>query len=241
MGENIQHEKKRRRNRNRDRNKMDWIKHNGDNNDPDEVEDLHLFSDYETDDMTEAEASSHLLRTTDETLPYPKWWGKKKEGKRKRKRRRKKKKTTTHIKQENETTTRNKWNSLPKIWKSFGKELEPGQDLAKTPPDLCSLKPLTVDLSSLGWGHTIISPTTLQANYCAGSCSFPLSQAENPTNHATILSILKVRQGEEAQHLPEPCCVPRQTDSLTLLYTDMDGSIVLRTFPKMSVRSCGRR
>ena len=87
----------------------------------------------------------------------------------------------------------------------------------------------------VGWGRRVISPTTYTANYCSGACSFPLSQVklskptdfvavsivllsniprlkmspfqgEKPTNHATVLSILKRKLGLE---LPEPCCVPR--------------------------------
>ena len=63
-------------------------------------------------------------------------------------------------------------------------------------------------------------------------------QAENPSNHATVLSILKRKQGIE---LPEACCVPKKMDSLTLLFFDSDGSVVLKTYPQMSVKSCGCR
>ena len=35
--------------------------------------------------------------------------------------------------------------------------------------------------------------------------------------------------------------VVRRMDSLTLLYTDDDGAVVLKTFPQMVVKSCGCR
>ena len=39
----------------------------------------------------------------------------------------------------------------------------------------------------------------------------------------------------------QACCVPRAMDSLTLLYHDTDGEIVLNTFPQMVVTACGCR
>merc|ERR1711892_1059896 len=176
--------------------------------------------------MSEHEANNHRFSVAQvdkqDVLPYPKWWYKKKS-------------------RENETSQNekvDKWNSLPKIWKSFGREVGAGQSLAKTPQLLCGLKPLEVHLREVGWGKTVISPISYQANYCQGSCTFPLSQAENPSNHATVLSILKRKQGTD---LPEPCCVPKKMDSLTLLFFDSDGSVVLKTYPQMSVKSCGCR
>ena len=124
------------------------------------------------------------------------------------------------------------------VSKSFTLQLGPGQSLSKTPGSMCSLKSLEVNLKEVGWGRTVISPLSYQANYCSGSCSFPLSLAENPTNHATVLTILSRKAGLD---LPAACCVPKKMDSLTILYFDTDGSVVLKTFPQMSVKSCGCR
>jgi hypothetical protein len=75
-------------------------------------------------------------------------------------------------------------------------------------------------------------------------------QAESPTNHATVLSILALKQQQQQQQrgvggeegaIPPACCVPRKMDSLTVLYFDNDGSVVLKTYPQMSVQSCGCR
>lgn len=206
-------------------------------------QDDELFLDYEKDDMSEHEANNHRFTVPrvgkQDVLPYPKWWDKKKGKKKGRKKKPNKKYKKKN--RENETSQSEKidrWNSLPKIWKSFGREVGAGQSLAKNPQLLCGLKPLEVHLREVGWGKTVISPISYQANYCQGSCTFPLSQAENPSNHATVMSILKRKQGTD---LPEPCCVPRKMDSLTLLFFDSDGSVVLKTYPQMSVKSCGCR
>jgi len=220
-------------------NRLDLIESNYEYDD----EDDELILDYERDDMSEVEANNHRFSVArvdkQDVLPYPKWWDKKKNKKRDRKKKQNKKYKKKN--RENETSQTEKvdrWNTLPKIWKSFGREVGAGQSLAKNPQLLCGLKPLEVHLREVGWGKTVISPFSYQANYCQGSCTFPLSQAENPTNHATVLSILKRKQGTE---LPEACCVPKKMDSLTLLFFDSDGSVVLKTYPQMSVKSCGCR
>ena len=70
-------------------------------------------------------------------------------------------------------------------------------------------------------------------------------QAESPTNHATVLSILALKQQQQQQQplsaIPAACCVPRKMDSLTVLFFDNDGSVVLKNYPQMSVESCGGR
>ena len=76
-------------------------------------------------------------------------------------------------------------------------QLSEEQDMAKHPDTLCSLQNLTVSfsefqqcpgliltgfqvsLSKLDWGSTIIAPISYQANYCAGTCTFPLSKVSN--------------------------------------------------------------
>jgi len=62
-------------------------------------------------------------------------------------------------------------------------------------------------------------------------------QSVSPTNHATLLSIL----AHSRPDVPAACCVPKKMDSLTLLYFDNDGSVVLKTYSQMSVQSCGCR
>ena len=101
------------------------------------------------------------------------------------------------------------YNKLPDIWHSLGREvrsclrlvfsylisqIEPGQSLSKVASESCSVKSLSVDLRRLGWGRRIISPHTYQANYCSGSCSFPLTQVCATNNFQMISNNFKCLQ-----------------------------------------------
>ncbi|CAG0891639.1 unnamed protein product [Darwinula stevensoni] len=103
----------------------------------------------------------------------------------------------------------------------------------------CRKRSLTVDFKQLGWDKWIIAPRSFEANYCAGSCSFPLPHASNPSNHATIQSLLRVLgMGKE---LPSPTCAPGSMAPMSLLYFDGKESVVLKSYSGMSVLSCGCR
>jgi hypothetical protein len=64
-------------------------------------------------------------------------------------------------------------------------------------------------------------------------------QKLRPTNHASIQSIVKAVGIRSA--VPSPCCVPTSLAPLPLLYVDENNDIVLRSYPDMSVRTCGCR
>jgi hypothetical protein len=49
-------------------------------------------------------------------------------------------------------------------------------EVEKGPGEGCGLVTYTADLRAVGWGRRVISPRTYQANYCAGTCTFPLTQ-----------------------------------------------------------------
>jgi len=102
---------------------------------------------------------------------------------------------------------------------------------------LCSKRHLVVDFKDLEWGDWIIAPHTFEAHYCSGQCPFPLSPEVNPTNHATIQSIIHAIGLNP--YVPAVCCAPDKMDSLTLLYFDEDDNVVLKNYPKMTVNSCG--
>ena len=104
-------------------NRFDLLDGNYDYNEEDE-----LYLDYEKDDMSEYEANNHRFVVprveNQDVLPYPKWWDKKKGKKKERKKKLKKKYKKKN--RENETSRNDKidrWNTLPKIWKSFGREV----------------------------------------------------------------------------------------------------------------------
>ncbi|VDP02246.1 unnamed protein product [Soboliphyme baturini] len=102
---------------------------------------------------------------------------------------------------------------------------------------VCQKFHIVVDFRDIGWGEWIIAPTTFETNYCAGSCSFPIKNATNPSNHAIIQSIIHVIGLQP--NVPQVCCAPNKMDSLTLLYFDEDQNVVLKSYPKMVVTSCG--
>lgn len=104
---------------------------------------------------------------------------------------------------------------------------------------LCQRKKLVVDFNDIGWGQFIVAPRSFEAHYCAGDCPFPIAKALRPTNHATLQSL--VRALGRAPGVPAPCCVPDHLSSLSLLYLDSAGNVVLKNYPNMAVDSCACR
>ena len=58
-----------------------------------------------------------------------------------------------------------------------------------------------VSLSKLDWGSTIIAPISYQANYCAGSCTFPLSKVSNHLFPLSKVSNNLFPLSKESNHL----------------------------------------
>ncbi|XP_067010499.2 uncharacterized protein [Anabrus simplex] len=104
---------------------------------------------------------------------------------------------------------------------------------------LCQRKRLMVDFAEFGWDTFIVSPKIFDAYYCSGACPFPLNKTLNPTNHATIQSLVHVIGREPG--VPAPCCVPDQLSPISMLYLDDNQNVVLKTYPAMSVNSCACR
>ncbi|XP_014667949.1 PREDICTED: bone morphogenetic protein 2-like [Priapulus caudatus] len=101
----------------------------------------------------------------------------------------------------------------------------------------CALRPLYVDFEKIGWSSWIISPKGYHAYHCKGQCPFPLGETGNPTNHATVQSIvsaLGLHDGVSA-----PCCVPDKLHPIGLLYFDEDENVVLKQYEDMVASSCG--
>ncbi|XP_056148307.1 growth/differentiation factor 10 [Lampris incognitus] len=103
----------------------------------------------------------------------------------------------------------------------------------------CSRRNLRVDFADIGWSEWVIAPKAFDAYYCAGTCGFPMPKVAQPSNHATIQSI--VRAVGIIPGVPEPCCVPDKMGPLAVLYQDDAHNPVLKVYPNMSVRSCSCR
>ncbi|XP_035291792.1 bone morphogenetic protein 3 [Anguilla rostrata] len=106
-------------------------------------------------------------------------------------------------------------------------------------PRNCARRYLKVDFADIGWSDWIISPKSFDAYYCSGSCPFPMPKSLNPSNHATIQSI--VRAVGVVPGIPEPCCVPEKMSSLSILFFDEHSNVVLKVYPNMTVDSCACR
>lgn len=123
---------------------------------------------------------------------------------------------------------------LPFWWTRHDSRLH-AQDLKQ----MCQRKSLVVDFTQLGWDEWIISPKSFNAHYCEGSCTFPTIKHTETSNHAAVQSLVHA-MGLNT-NIPTPCCVPSVTSSLTLLYFDEHGSLILKSYPNMIVEKCGCR
>lgn len=102
----------------------------------------------------------------------------------------------------------------------------------------CVRQPLMIDFSRIGWSW-IVAPASYNAYFCSGSCGFPLGQHQNPTNHATLMALVRAL-GEDSGP-PEPQCVPSSYARLSVLYVDPSQNVILKSYGKMVVQSCGCR
>jgi len=208
-----------------------------------------LDLDYEQDDLSEAEANQYRFEVNNSGyLPYPKGYSHTNNRKTTSPHRVKKSRRQKKRKHKEDSGGGER---LPRIWKTLSHQVDTSlmeDDLEDGAEHECQLQELRVDLRAVGYGKRIISPRRYSANYCKGSCNFPMKKSVSPTNHATVLSILQAANTNKDDHLadeeddlPAACCVPRKLDSVTLLYFDRDGSVVLKSYPQMAVTSCACR
>nr|CAD7407236.1 unnamed protein product [Timema poppensis] len=101
----------------------------------------------------------------------------------------------------------------------------------------CSRENLYVDFDDIGWSSWIISPKGYSAYHCKGECNFPLEPSHLPTNHATVQSI--VHEMGLTPEVGKPCCVPTSLASITFLYFNDDGNVILKMYEDMVADICG--
>ncbi|XP_039266160.2 bone morphogenetic protein 7-like [Styela clava] len=104
----------------------------------------------------------------------------------------------------------------------------------------CRRYPLYVNFEEMGWSGWIIHPQGYNAYHCKGVCSFPLGQNLNPSNHATVQSIMHTL-GLGNQPVAMPCCAPDKLYDINLLYFDQNDYVVLRRYKDMVAASCACR
>lgn len=104
--------------------------------------------------------------------------------------------------------------------------------------DKCAKHKLFVKFRDLKWDKWIIAPRGFSAFYCMGRCPEIIDKVYNPSNHAIIQSLLHHRHNKD---IPAVCCVPTSLHSMSLMYFELDGSIVLREYSGMVASTCGCR
>lgn len=105
-------------------------------------------------------------------------------------------------------------------------------------PNLCKRHRLFVNFKDLTWDNWIIAPKGFSMYYCKGACPEVIQKYFDPTNHALIQNLLHHRYSKS---VPAACCVPNKLHSITMLYFELDGSIVLKEYSEMVASSCGCR
>ena len=103
--------------------------------------------------------------------------------------------------------------------------------------DACQKKDLYVDFNQIGWGEWIVYPRRFNAYQCSGKCPLPVSQSYDPTNHAVLQSLVRIR---DRGATTRPCCVPSKLRAMSMLYYEHD-LIVVRHHEDMIVDKCGCR
>ncbi|XP_033110539.1 bone morphogenetic protein 2-like isoform X2 [Anneissia japonica] len=102
----------------------------------------------------------------------------------------------------------------------------------------CQKHELYVDFSDVGWNDWIVAPPGYEAYYCHGECPFPISEHLNATNHAIVQTLVN---SVNPQLVPKACCVPTDLSSISILYLDENGKVVLKVYKEMVVEGCGCR
>ncbi|XP_013862430.1 nodal-related 2 [Austrofundulus limnaeus] len=100
---------------------------------------------------------------------------------------------------------------------------------------VCRRVDLEVDFNQIGWASWIIFPKKYNAYRCEGSCTGPLGEDLNPTNHAYMQSLLKHYHPER---VATPCCAPTKMSPLSMLYYE-NGEMLLQHHEDMIVDECG--
>ncbi|XP_053207411.1 bone morphogenetic protein 2-A-like [Panonychus citri] len=102
----------------------------------------------------------------------------------------------------------------------------------------CRRNSLYVDFSEVGWNDWIVAPLGYQAFYCVGECPYVLNDSHNATNHAIVQNLVNSFTPNKVQ---KSCCVPTELSSISILYVDEHGKVVLKNYQDMVVEACGCR
>ncbi|CAD5231825.1 unnamed protein product [Bursaphelenchus xylophilus] len=100
----------------------------------------------------------------------------------------------------------------------------------------CRRSKLYVDFGELNWDDWIMAPAGYDAYQCQGKCTHPMPSQLNTTNHAIIQSLI---HSIDPSAVPPPSCVPVETSPISILYRDVNNTVVVKTYADMKVEACG--
>lgn len=103
----------------------------------------------------------------------------------------------------------------------------------------CARHELYVDFKEIGLSSAIIAPKGYSAYHCRGMCNSPLSQDQQPTNHATVQGLVHKMGILTDVHMP--CCVPTKLLRTSILFFDDNENVVLKVYEDMVADRCGCR
>ncbi|XP_043269328.1 bone morphogenetic protein 2-like [Venturia canescens] len=103
----------------------------------------------------------------------------------------------------------------------------------------CARHELYVDFKEIGLSTAIIAPKGYSAYHCQGMCNSPLSQDQQPTNHATVQGLVHKMGVLTDVHMP--CCVPTKLLRTSILFFDDNENVVLKVYEDMVADRCGCR
>ncbi|PVD32629.1 hypothetical protein C0Q70_08072 [Pomacea canaliculata] len=101
----------------------------------------------------------------------------------------------------------------------------------------CQLHSMEVHFQEINMDW-ILAPSSYNAFYCSGECSFPFGGHVDVTGHAQVQARL---HRLNPSLVPPPCCVPTKLAPITLLYLDDNSNLILAQYKDMVARKCGCR
>uniref|UniRef100_A0A4X2LMW3 Growth/differentiation factor 3 n=1 Tax=Vombatus ursinus TaxID=29139 RepID=A0A4X2LMW3_VOMUR len=107
--------------------------------------------------------------------------------------------------------------------------------MESTSKHLCQRHQMVINFEDLGWHKWIIAPKEFRTNYCKGDCPFSLMSFFNSSNYAFLQTLMNSRTPE----VPKAACVPTKLSSISMLYYDSYGNIILQHHEGMVVDECG--
>lgn len=99
----------------------------------------------------------------------------------------------------------------------------------------CCMRELIVDFAALGW-NWVLWPRQYTANYCTGSCHNP--NASERTHMSSNSQIVNNMLEYLSSGSVSSCCVPRDEEPMTMVYTDDSGEIRTNVNILKTVTSC---